>query len=482
MGGGLLAVLLVAGGGALVAAKMLQSNIRTEDLTPMLGSDRPSVAPPNPDGGRPITLLVMGSDSREGANGFIGGTTTEGAKSDTTLVVHLAADRSWATGVSIPRDSMVEVPDCVDPTDGTTVPGSRRIFNDAFTTGGPACTIKTVESLTGLRIDHWVVVDFNGFTRVVDALGRIPICLPEPVDDRKHNIKLPAGRTEVDGRTALAYVRERYTLGDGSDLGRIDRQQAFLSSVLQKAVSADTLTNPARTYAVLDAVTGSLAMDPDLAGLPRLAAMARDVERIGLGSITFLTVPNGPDPGDPNRLAWTEPADTLWEALRQDRPVSTADTAPTPSASPSSPSSPDGPDGPDGAPASLATETERARSAFDAAVGARDVAGCVAAVLGLEEAIVAWSTDTLQSDATDRARRTLRSMVVRLGELAERGAADPADAVRPFVETLLELRSRAREQKDYALADLVRDRMTGAGVEVRDTPQGADWELRTASA
>lgn len=318
---GLATLVLLVGGGSLVALKSLQDNIRTADLTPMLGTDRPSAAPANPDGGRPVTVLLMGSDSREGENGFIGGTTSTGAKSDTTLLVHLAADRSWATAVSIPRDSMVRVPQCIDPQTGRTVPGSRRIFNDAFTTGGPACTLKTVESLTGVRIDDWVVVDFSGFTAVVDALGTVPICVAEPVNDTRHNIHLPAGRSEVDGRTALAYVRERYTLGDGSDLGRIERQQAFLSSVLQKATSAGTLANPARTYAFLDAVTRSLQMNPELSRLTRLAALAQDVQHVGLKNIQFLTVPNGPDPKDPNRLVWTERADDVWAALRLDRPI-----------------------------------------------------------------------------------------------------------------------------------------------------------------
>jgi LCP family protein required for cell wall assembly len=325
-------LVLVAGGGSLVALKVLQGNIRTVDLTPMLGTDRPSAAPANPDGGRAITILVMGSDSRDGANGFIGGK-EDGARSDTTLVVHLAADRTWAAAVSIPRDSVVEVPDCLDPTTQLIAAGSRRMFNDAFTTGGPACTLKTVESLTGLRIDHWVVVDFNGFKNVVDALGTVPICLAEPVDDPKHGIHLPAGRSEVNGTAALAYVRERYKIGDGSDLGRIDRQQAFLSSVLQKATSAGTLANPARTYSFLDAVTKSLVMNPELASLSRLAAFAQDIQKVGLKKIRFVTVPNGPDPADANRLVWIDSAETLWTALREDRPIDTRKPRATPARS-----------------------------------------------------------------------------------------------------------------------------------------------------
>ena len=126
---------------------------------------------------------------------------------------------------------------------------------------------------------------------------------------------------------------------------------------------------------------------------------------------------------------------------------------------------------------SLRDEADRARDAFEAALGRRDVDGCVAAVLGLEEAIAAWQADTLQSDDADEARRVLRALVVRLGELAEQGAADPAEAVAPFVEALLAVRAGARENKDFATSDLVRDRLVAAGVEVRDAPDGTSWTL-----
>ena len=129
---------------------------------------------------------------------------------------------------------------------------------------------------------------------------------------------------------------------------------------------------------------------------------------------------------------------------------------------------------------SLRDEADRAREAFEAALGRRDVDGCVAAVLGLEEAIAAWQADTLQSDDADEARRVLRALVVRLGELAEQGAGDPADAVAPFVEALLAVRTGARENQDFATSDLVRDRLVAAGVEVRDAPDGTSWTLTRA--
>jgi cysteinyl-tRNA synthetase len=126
---------------------------------------------------------------------------------------------------------------------------------------------------------------------------------------------------------------------------------------------------------------------------------------------------------------------------------------------------------------SLREEADRARAAFERALAGRDVDGCVAAVLGLEEALAAWQSDTLQSDDADEARRVLRALVVRLGELAEQGAADPADAVAPFVEALLAVRTGARENKDFATSDLVRDRLVAAGVEVHDSPEGTTWAL-----
>jgi LCP family protein required for cell wall assembly len=316
----LAAILVLIGAGTVAAALRLRGNIQAVDVTRKLGTDRPTVAPTDPAGDRPLNVLVLGSDSREGANHFVGGKVDEG-RSDTALVLHLSADRSRALAVSIPRDSVVPMPTCVDRTGGTS-PAAERQFNDAYTIGGAACTQRTVEQLTGLRIDHYVVVDFAGFKDMVDALGTVPICLPKPVNDTRHHISLPAGRSRVNGTQALAYVRERYALGDGGDLGRIDRQQAFLASVLQEAISAGTLTDPPRLYAFLSAATRSVTMDPDLAGIGALTSLAKQVADIGLSRIQFVTVPNEPYEPDPNRLQWAPPARQLWRAIRLDAPVS----------------------------------------------------------------------------------------------------------------------------------------------------------------
>jgi LCP family protein required for cell wall assembly len=319
-----------------IAAQRLRGNIRTQDIRPLLGADRPTPAANAASGVRgPVDVLVLGSDSRAGADHFVGGV-DNGARSDTAILLHLSADRTRAVAVSIPRDSMVAIPDCTTASGGT-ARASVRMFNDAFTTGGAACAVKTVESLTHVRVDHYVVIDFAGFKNIVDALGTVPICLPQPVNDPRHGIRLPAGRSSVDGTTALAYVRERYVLGDGSDLGRIRRQQAFLSSVLQQATGTGDLTDPPRLYGVLDAATRSLTMDPQLAGLSTLAGFSTDLARIGLAHIRFLTVPTAVDPADRNRLVWTSPATTLWTALRDDAPIPSPATPTTATSSTTSP-------------------------------------------------------------------------------------------------------------------------------------------------
>ena len=326
-------LLLGAGTTGALALRHLDGNIRSVDVSAGLGTDRPAPEPAE-DGGRPINILVVGTDTRAGDNGFIGGSEKGEGRSDTTLVLHVAADRESALGVSIPRDSMVRMPDCRS-LGGGEVAGATRQFNAAYTIGGVACTQRTVEQLTGVRIDHYVVVDFAGFRNIVDALGSVEICLPHAVDDPRSKLDLPAGRQRVNGTQALAYVRTRHGLGDGGDLGRVARQQAFISAVLQEATSAGTLTNPKKLYDVLDTATRSITVDPDLASLTRLASLARMVNGIGLDRISFVTVPTAEYPWDHNRLEWSSQASQLWRAVRKDRPLVTTPSA-SPSASPSS--------------------------------------------------------------------------------------------------------------------------------------------------
>ncbi|MGL5929233.1 MAG: LCP family protein, partial [Dermatophilaceae bacterium] len=252
----LVVALLVSGGGAAFAAWRLSANVTRVDVSDALG-DRPVQTDA-------VNLLLLGSDSREGeGNDQYGADADRGVKSDTNLLVHLSADRSWATVVSIPRDSMVAAPpDCA--ADAPREEWDVRQWNHNYREGGVGCLIRTLEGNTDLFVDHYAVVDFRGFKDMVDALGGVEVCSAEPIDDPNSGLELDAGRQRLDGEQALAYVRTRKSVGDGSDLGRIERQQAFLSSVVQEATSSRLLARPDRLYRFLDAATSSLTTDPDL--------------------------------------------------------------------------------------------------------------------------------------------------------------------------------------------------------------------------
>ena len=315
-----LAVLVTAlGVGAAVVYVKLDGNILSEDVGSRLGV-RPKSPPPAAGGRGPLNILVMGSDTRAGANAEYAGGDIEGERSDTAILLHLSADRQRATAVSIPRDTQVTIPACTRA-DGSRTAEHQGMFNSAYQLAGSACTIQTVESLTGIYINHHVVVDFSGFKRMVDALGGVNVCLPKPVRDVRSGLDLPAGRQEVDGEQALAYVRTRYALGDGSDLSRIERQQVFLAAMIQKASSSEVLTRPDRLISFLDAATQSVTTDPELASLNDLSSLARQVQGIGLDRVRFLTAPNQPWPVNPNRVQLTPAADELWRLLREDAPL-----------------------------------------------------------------------------------------------------------------------------------------------------------------
>ncbi|WP_245862129.1 LCP family protein [Phycicoccus duodecadis] len=304
----------------------LNGNITRVDVSGALASDRPTKVAEGP-----LNILLIGSDTRVG-EGTSDAASVSGARSDTTLVAHLSADRRHVTVVSIPRDSMVRMPPHCD----AKVPKAQwtvQQFNAAFSMGGPACTINTIEGDTGVFIDHFAVVDFNGFKGMVDALGGVPVCTPKPINDPKAHLRLPAGRHVLDGEQALGYVRVRYTEGDGSDLGRIKRQQAFLSSVVQEATRTSLLLRPDKLYGFLDAATRSLTTDESL-GLGEMRDIATSVQDTGVGNIAFVTVPTETYPQDPNRVQWTGAAATLWTALRQDRPVARPSASASPSATP----------------------------------------------------------------------------------------------------------------------------------------------------
>lgn len=320
--------LLVAAVALAASYLRLNANITRLDVSGQLGTERPT--DDRPLGA--LNILLIGSDSRAtGQSVTEDGSDNTDARSDTNLIVHLSADRTSATVVSIPRDSMTLAPPNCSP-DAKKSEWEIRQWNWNFSEGGPGCLIRTVEGTTGLFIDHFAIVDFEGFKDMVDALGGVPICTPEPINDPKAHLELAAGTHVLDGTQALGYVRARKTIGDGSDLGRIKRQQTFLSAVIQEATKTSFFLRPDRVYAFLDAATRSLTTDPGF-GVSEMKDVAESVKNLGMERIQFITVPVEDYPNDTNRVRWTAAADQLWAALRADRQVvetGPATSTPTP--------------------------------------------------------------------------------------------------------------------------------------------------------
>lgn len=345
--GTLTVLLALTGVGGFLVYRKLDANITSKDISSIIGpaAERPLKVATKPSAVKysAENILLIGSDTRVGADnaGYGSPSLIIGARSDTTILLHLAADRKSAVAVSIPRDSWVELPSCQLPTGGTTAPRTDR-FNEAFAAGGAACTFRTVEQLTQIRLDHYIVIDFGGFKRMIDALGGVEVCVVQPVHDAKAHLDLPAGTTLVDGTEALAYVRARYSLADGSDLSRINRQQAFLSSLVTKARSSNLLLKPVSLYQFLDAATKSVTTDPGLGSLDALRKLASSVSGLKGSRVTFLTVPNHTYEPNPNVVEWdSEASQAVFAAIREDKPLpgTTAPTTtaptPTPGATPS---------------------------------------------------------------------------------------------------------------------------------------------------
>ena len=312
-----LAVLAVVGAtGLWTVYNRLNDNIRTVDIH---AGYAPGSSGPASGSHAPMNVLLIGSDDRDGANAQYGDANS-GARSDTTMLLHVAADRKSATVASIPRDSMVQTPACTQPGGAQSQP-QFGMFNAAFAIGGAACTVKTVEAFSGLTIDHVLVVDFTGFKKIVDAVGGIPVHLDQAVNDPESHLSLPAGTTVVNGEQALAFVRARHNIGDGSDIGRMGRQQQFLNSALDTLAANGTLDDPAKLYKVLDAATKALTTDPALGSLPALADFAWDLKHVPRQQITYLTVPWRWYQADQNRVQLAPKAQELFTAMRQDTPV-----------------------------------------------------------------------------------------------------------------------------------------------------------------
>ncbi|MGW5846644.1 LCP family protein [Streptomyces sp. NPDC055254] len=310
-------VVLLGGAGVGYFYVKLNGNLKTVDIDQALGTGRPQ----NTDNGS-MDILVLGSDSRGGANGEYGRDDGGSARSDTAMIVHLYEGHEKAGVISIPRDTMVARPSCATAGGKTDPGGPREQFNESYTVGGAACAVKTVEKMSGIRMDHYIEVDFTGFKKIVDNLGGVEVTTTVPIKDAASHLDLAAGTNRLNGEQALGLVRTRKSVGDGSDLGRIQLQQAFIKALIRQVKGVGVFDNPKRLLDLADTATKALTTDKALGDVKSLAGFAQGLQGIDVQDMQMITLPVTADAVDPHRVApLTKESRLVWDALLADRPI-----------------------------------------------------------------------------------------------------------------------------------------------------------------
>jgi LCP family protein required for cell wall assembly len=322
-------LLLVAAGGGYWLYQHLNGNITSVSLTDGAGKNAAGKEKPDAFGRTPINILVMGSDGRTSAEDCkLGGGCSKtgvqtGQNADVEMVVHISADRSNATVMSIPRDTMTDIPACTNPKTGASTGGYHGMINSALAYG-QACQVATVHKLTDIPIDHFIQVDFSGVVKMSDAVGGVSVCVDNNVYDTYSHLKLSAGSHTLKGVAALEFLRSRHGFGDGSDLGRTYAQHIYLSALIRKFKSAGTLTNPVAVYHLADAATKALTVDTGLGTVSKLIGLAGDLDKVPSKRITFTTMQTAADPANPDRAVVGPGARTLFATIAGDQSLTTA--------------------------------------------------------------------------------------------------------------------------------------------------------------
>ncbi|MEU4082131.1 LytR family transcriptional regulator [Streptomyces venezuelae] len=299
--GGTMALVLVGGAtGAYLIYNELDNNIHVVDP---VGAESKGFRK-----GEAFNVLIIGTDKRTGAGNAGYGDANSPGHADTTILFHVSKDRTNATALSIPRDLMTTIPECQSrQPDGKilTIPGQQQArFNVSLGQDGrdPGCTMRTVKELTGLTVDHFMMVDFNAVKELTTAVGGVKVCVEKAVDDPKSHLKLPAGESVIEGEKALAFVRTRSSFGNKSDLDRIKVQQQFLGSMIRQMKSNETLTSPTKLYDLAQAATDALTVDKGIGSLSKLQDLAKELSGIDTKNIAFATLPVIDNPAEPKPI------------------------------------------------------------------------------------------------------------------------------------------------------------------------------------
>lgn len=305
-------LLLVLGLGGFALAR-LRSNVHTAEMD--VGELVGNLASGSLD------ILVIGSDTRSGNNAAYGdeADAESGARSDVMMLLQISEDRQMVNVVSFPRDLMVDIPKCTDAETGQVYAASEDTqINESLERGGPGCTVATISNITGVEIDHFMLVDFNAVKALSSVVGGVQVCVTEDIDDTYSGLKLKAGTSDVEGEQALAFLRSRHGFGDGSDTARIRAQQSFLSSLLRKVQSEGTLSNPGMLYRMAEAVTQNVTVDKGLTDLSTLVSVGSIFSTVDLSKVVFATVPHEPYVLDDNKLQLSTESEAFFTKLQKD--------------------------------------------------------------------------------------------------------------------------------------------------------------------
>lgn len=314
-GSGTLAFVLVGGSAAAYFVyQHLNGNISKVDI----GENNAAVT----DG--PMNILLIGTDRRDGKGNEGYGDAGSVGHADTTLVMHVSGDRTNATVLSIPRDMVTDIPDCTSKQeDGSekVISGEQEVrFNTSLGQEGrdPGCTMKTAEKITGLNITHFMMADFNAVKSMSTAVGGVDVCLAKDIDDPKSHLKLSAGRHNIKGEDALAFVRTRHTVGFGGDLDRIKLQQQFLSSMMRKMKGNGTLSSPNKMWGLANTATKALTVDTGIGTVDKLVSLGKALGKVNLKNMTFTTVPVVDNTDGATVLLDKTKAEPLFTMVQQD--------------------------------------------------------------------------------------------------------------------------------------------------------------------
>ncbi|MER5664743.1 LCP family protein [Streptomyces mirabilis] len=319
--GGTMAFVLVAVSAAgYLYLKHLEGNVSTTDVG--------SAGKKGFSKDEAFNILIIGTDKRTGKGNEGYGDAGSVGHADTNILLHVSKDRTNATALSIPRDLIVNVPDC--PTkqpDGTekVIPGTQNVrFNTSLGQDGrdPGCTMRTVKAVTGISVDHFMMADFNAVKTLTTAVQGVEVCLAKDVNDPDSHLKLSAGKHTIQGEQALAFVRTRHSFGNQGDLDRIKVQQQFLSSLMRKMSSSDTLTSPTKLISLAEAATKALTVDTGIGKVSTLKDVALELKKVPPKNISFLTVPVRDNPADgvvrKTVIVDTNTAPAIFDAMKND--------------------------------------------------------------------------------------------------------------------------------------------------------------------